>query len=122
MTKSISVAGLRARLAAVLDAVRDGDTYAITRHGTAVAFIVPPSVLAKVERADRLAGQLAVAEERLSVAEAEKLAAQMTLNDTVVRLRSAEAKAGELAEEVDNLRDLTDGRSPAAKRAAARRR
>ncbi|MFI0532343.1 type II toxin-antitoxin system Phd/YefM family antitoxin [Streptomyces scabiei] len=122
MATNIGIRALRARLAAVLDAVRGGDVYAVTRHGADVAYIVPPSYVRKVERADRLAGQLAEAEDRRALAETRLSTAEAERDAARMGQLTAQSRVDELAEEVTALRDLTDGRSQAERRAARRRR
>ncbi|MDX3860050.1 type II toxin-antitoxin system Phd/YefM family antitoxin [Streptomyces europaeiscabiei] len=124
MAKSISTAGLRARLAAVLDAVRGGSTYAVMRHGVAVAYIVPPDVVAAAGRSDRLAGQLAQLEERLSTAESDRSAAQMAALEAEQRLKGVQDELDTTAEDLANLRadHGLDGMTSAQRRAARRRR
>jgi antitoxin (DNA-binding transcriptional repressor) of toxin-antitoxin stability system len=116
MAERISVAGLRARLAATLDAVRGGSTYAVTRHGSAVAYIVPPDVVAAADRSDRLAGQLAQLEERLSTAESDRAAAQMAALEAEQRTKRVQDERDELAEEVTNLRDDFGMSAPSGRR------
>ena len=121
--RKVGVEVLRAKLAAVLDAVQQrGVTYEVTRRDAVAAYIVPPSFLRKVERADRLAAQLAEAEERRALAEARLSTAEAERDAARMGQLTAEARVDELAEEVSALRDLTDGRSPAERRAVRRRR
>jgi prevent-host-death family protein len=104
MTSSIGIRALRARLAFVLDAVRGGSTYAVTRHGVAVAYIVPPDVVAAADRSGALARQMARLEERLSTAEADRSAAQMTALKAEQKLKGVRDELDTAKEDLGNLR------------------
>ncbi|WP_371602355.1 type II toxin-antitoxin system prevent-host-death family antitoxin [Streptomyces sp. NBC_01220] len=115
MIQSIGVRELQVRLSAVLDAVRGGATYEVTRHSATVAYVVPPSVLDAAERSDAMAERLAQLEGRLSTAESDRSAAQMAQLEAEQRLRHVQDERDTLAEDVANLRDDFGMSAPAGR-------
>lgn len=120
MIQSIGVRELQVRLSAVLDAVRGGATYEVTRHSATVAYIVSPGVVDAAERSDAMAARLAQLEGRLSTAESDRSAAQMAQLEAEQRLRRVQDERDTLAEDVANLRDDFGMAAPAGRRRRGR--
>lgn len=116
MIQSIGVRELQVRLSAVLDAVRGGATYEVTRHSATVAYVVPPGVVAAAGRSDAMAARLAQLEERLSTAESDRSAAQMAQLEAEQKLRGVQDERDTLAEDLANLREDFGTAAPASRR------